>query len=228
MIQQGLQKNGVFAYQDVGHDEIDLHLESEMLLIIDDIIRDIDKPQDGYDKNIINVSALKNIYGYRQSLTGQVVITKPLGSRYGVEPPYLYLSIRVWADISYKCDGQDTIKSCRCRIVDADKADDLIDHVIMKPTTDSPIAFFEGNKVRVLTDGTFTVVNIFVDYFKEFTPAKFAVDVNGDYDGANSVECIFHKSIHQKLVDRTIARIKSFNEGNPQVIQRLDRNNITN
>lgn len=228
MIQQGLQKNGVFAYQDVGHDEIDLHLESEMLLMIDDVIRDQDKPFDGYDKNTINLSILKNIYTHRATLATLTAITTPTGSKLANQPANMYLPIRVWTDVKYKCDGADTTRKSRCRLVDADKADDLVSHVIFKPTIDSPIAFLTSDKVYVLTDGTFSIEAIYLDYLQEFTPPLFAVDVDGNYAPGSSTQCIFHKNVHMKLVDRTIARIKSFNEGNPQVIQRLDRNNITN
>lgn len=228
-IQQGLQKNGVFAYQDIGHDEIDLHLGLEIRAYIKDIIRSFDKPQDGYSKDTFNLTALKDILIHKNEQTGIATITgAPIGSKDATIVTDMYLPIRVYADIIYTCDKVSTTVYKRCTLREYDIVYDILDHPIQKPTRDNPTAFIYGTKVGVMTDGNFQVSKIYLDYIKTFVDPLLVFDEEGVYDTINSKQCPLYENTHLDLIERTIYRIKNQNEGNPQVLQRLKQEQIIN
>jgi hypothetical protein len=227
-IQQGLQKNAVFAYQDLEIDEIDLHLNLEILDYIKDTIRAYEKPQDGYNKDSYNLASLKNLYVHRKEQAGFNDINSPAGSKKALIDNEMLLPIRVYADLERQCGNSIETKYTRTSIYDADMAYDLVDHAIHGSSWRKPISFIENNTVSVLTNGKFKVSKIFMDYVRKYDKPKLVLTETGEYDPVTSVQIPLYENAYNDIIERTIARIKNYSEGNPQVIQRIDQKQMLN
>jgi hypothetical protein len=59
------------------------------------------------------------------------------------------------------------------RIYTHDEIDIVIEDPFKKPVIYEPIGYFEGNDICVVTDGTFTVENFKLSYFKTPTPVSY-------------------------------------------------------
>lgn len=225
LIQQGLQKNGVFAYQDITHEEIDLHLNDELELYIKDLLKEADKPSDGYDKDHINFEILRPITYTGSPLTVDSSPTAYTGA--AITYTDLFLPVKTLATVTKNCMLDGAVASVeernvRVRIVSTEFYETMRYHSIYGTTFESPLGHIVGSVIEVSKSG-FQVTAIWMIYIKTWTPIKYMEDGDGAYDSANSVQIPISSIGHSTLIQRTIARIKAFNEGNPNVIQRIDQ-----
>lgn len=114
LIEQGLQKIGVFAYADIEHDEIDLAIDSVIVREIRNIFRDIDAIQhpNNYERNQYEADFLRILK------TKQCINASKVDDGYSIDLPIDYLHL-----IS---DSSNVLAlNCNVKTLDSEKDDVL-------------------------------------------------------------------------------------------------------
>ncbi len=239
LIQQGLQKDGVFAYKKKYEEEIDIHLNAEYYKLISDICKGYDKPQDGYAKDLDSIDALRYITKKLEEISITTSALYPTGSKEGIMTSELFKTLKIHAQIKYNCNGTDKLELVKCDIVPEGEVIERNQTSLLKSTIERPLAYVKANfnpsnlttqtfSYGVITDGSFSIEKIFVDYIVTPKKIKYAKDNGGNYDSVNSVQCFIADNAIYKLIDNTITRIKNIDEHPQDVIQRMDIKNNQN
>lgn len=110
-----------------------------------------------------------------------------------------------------KCNSETQYIKPKVRVASHDEYTKLIESSYHKPFINNQEGlvwrmYESGNRVQLVTDGTFNITGYFIKYLKQIP----AIVVDRD-SPANQVNCVLSADMHDTLVEMAIKRIKSSN-----------------
>lgn len=233
VIEQKVQRLAFFAYKDLESEEVDIHINDQIDVLLHGII---DKFQgrelkigteQGFQQNQVSLDNLRTLH-----VKDETVVLSPGGDTDEVIftlPDTYYHYIKCTVKTSYPCTDDNGEPSTSIQKVDVrihNSQFDLRNEPLYKTGVDSPLGEIAGNVMTIYKDNSFDIVDAKLSYIRKPAIVKFNKDVNGDYQEAGSVHCDLDSSLHQMLTAMTSLSIMKILEANQQKIVNLQQETV--
>jgi hypothetical protein len=233
LIEQDVQNLGFYLYDHLETEEVDLHINRQVYMLIDGIL---DKhfgrslklgPQQGFQVDQISLDNLRKqqVKGATTTLTA---FDRGMKFDLPIAGDIYYHYTRATATISIACiddNGQSVTKTdySQLRIVENKNIDEMLKSPFHKTDKDSPLAEISGNTIYIYTSSDFTITNIKLDYIKRPAKIVYGKDGGGNYSDGASTQCDLDDSLHYMLQQMTSNSIMKIIENPQQKIVNLQQ-----